>query len=399
MKKIFCLVCLLYFLLYLVPGASRDPWKVLELKRGASEDKIKSAFRKKSLKYHPDKQAGKSDAEKAEAEAKFIELSDAYTALQDINSEYHREENSRQFSRDNRNQHFQDNQDRMFMYRGPDGSVRFERFGSFHHSNQQFKYQHQYQSHFTGTSLSELLLSMLWSLLSYVFQSPPGKWIISMLVICYILSYIFRNEKGDKSSSSIISWILPAIALAVIASIFTGIALEDMIHSPIFITFMLFAFICGIFSSGILYVESDEEYQMKAKDAARKAREAAEKRSRYGDALLPLTSSSALTDSPRINIVVMNPSYIQDATLLKRRFRSDPVNFYYIDLTSAIDSCDYPSAYALMKRGRKWTEYAAELDGELEKWVLKVIGAGETISWDDEDPCPLMDVLSQLNDS
>lgn len=401
MKKGLCLVaCFLYILLYLVSGASRDPWKVLELKRGASEDKIKSAFRKKSLKYHPDKQAGKSDAEKAEAEAKFIELSEAYTALQDSNSEYHKEENNRQFSQDNRNQHFHnypDNQERVFMYRGPDGRVRYERFGGFQQSHQQYQYQHQYHSQFTGTSFSEVLLSMLWSLLSYGFQSTPVKWIICIFVIYYIIGNIFRKPEGEKSSSSILSWILPATALSVILSTFTGISLEEMTQTPIFITVMFCVLLCGIFFSDS--TESDEEYQMKAKDAARKAREAAEERSRYRDALSPLTSSSVLTDSPRINIVIMNPSYIQDATVLKKRFRSDPVNFYYIAFTSAADSCDYPTAYALMKRGRKWTEYAEEVDGEIEKWVLKVIGAGESISWEDEDPCPLMDVLSQLYDS
>jgi len=35
------------------------------------------------LKYHPDRQHGKSEAEKAEAEQKFKECSEAYNVLSD----------------------------------------------------------------------------------------------------------------------------------------------------------------------------------------------------------------------------------------------------------------------------------------------------------------------------
>jgi DnaJ-class molecular chaperone len=47
----------------------------------ASESEIKSAYRKAALKYHPDKQASRSDEEKAEAEAKFKEIGEAYEIL------------------------------------------------------------------------------------------------------------------------------------------------------------------------------------------------------------------------------------------------------------------------------------------------------------------------------
>ncbi|MDR3072513.1 MAG: molecular chaperone DnaJ [Clostridiales Family XIII bacterium] len=56
----------------------RDYYDVLGLKKGASEDEIKKAFRKKAMEYHPDKNPG----DKA-AEDKFKEVNDAYGILSD----------------------------------------------------------------------------------------------------------------------------------------------------------------------------------------------------------------------------------------------------------------------------------------------------------------------------
>ena len=61
----------------------RDYYEVLGLNKNASESEIKSAFRKLSRKWHPDMQAGKSDAEKKEAEEKFKEIAEAYEVLSD----------------------------------------------------------------------------------------------------------------------------------------------------------------------------------------------------------------------------------------------------------------------------------------------------------------------------
>ena len=57
-----------------------DYYKILGVKRSASDREIKKAFRKLSLKWHPDK--NEPDM-KEEAEAKFKSIAEAYTVLSD----------------------------------------------------------------------------------------------------------------------------------------------------------------------------------------------------------------------------------------------------------------------------------------------------------------------------
>lgn len=59
------------------PGLSRY-YSVLGVKAGASEDEIKKAYRREAMKWHPDSYRGNN---KEEAERKFREVTEAYTAL------------------------------------------------------------------------------------------------------------------------------------------------------------------------------------------------------------------------------------------------------------------------------------------------------------------------------
>lgn len=61
----------------------KDYYKILGVGKDATESDLKSAYKKGALKYHPDRQHGKSDKEIKEAEEKFKELNEAYTVLSD----------------------------------------------------------------------------------------------------------------------------------------------------------------------------------------------------------------------------------------------------------------------------------------------------------------------------
>lgn len=61
----------------------KDLYKILEVSRDADPDDIRKAYRKLALKCHPDKQAGKSEAEIEIASTKFKAVSEAYEILSD----------------------------------------------------------------------------------------------------------------------------------------------------------------------------------------------------------------------------------------------------------------------------------------------------------------------------
>lgn len=54
----------------------KDYYKILGVDKKASQDDIKKAFRKLSVKWHPDRNNGSK-----EAEAKFKEIAEAYEVL------------------------------------------------------------------------------------------------------------------------------------------------------------------------------------------------------------------------------------------------------------------------------------------------------------------------------
>ncbi len=59
----------------------KDLYAILGVAHDASEQEIKSAYRKAALKYHPDRHSSKTDEEKAEAEAMFKSIGEAYEIL------------------------------------------------------------------------------------------------------------------------------------------------------------------------------------------------------------------------------------------------------------------------------------------------------------------------------
>src|SRR5215470_8286535 len=60
-------------------GNPRDYYEVLGVARTATLDEVKSAYRKAALKWHPDR----NPENKAEAETKFRESTEAYSVLSD----------------------------------------------------------------------------------------------------------------------------------------------------------------------------------------------------------------------------------------------------------------------------------------------------------------------------
>lgn len=62
---------------------SKNYYDILEINNNASDAEIKKAFKKLSIKWHPDKWANKSEKEKKEAEEKFKDINEAYQVLSD----------------------------------------------------------------------------------------------------------------------------------------------------------------------------------------------------------------------------------------------------------------------------------------------------------------------------
>ncbi|MCK5780614.1 MAG: molecular chaperone DnaJ [Psychrilyobacter sp.] len=63
--------------------SKQDFYETLGVSKGANESEIKKAYRKKAMKYHPDKFGSASGKEKEDAEHKFKEVNDAYQVLSD----------------------------------------------------------------------------------------------------------------------------------------------------------------------------------------------------------------------------------------------------------------------------------------------------------------------------
>jgi len=67
----------------LLQEKSNRYYETLELSEEVTPDEIKKKYRKLSLKYHPDRQNGKSEAEKSEAKENSGLVNKAYEVLED----------------------------------------------------------------------------------------------------------------------------------------------------------------------------------------------------------------------------------------------------------------------------------------------------------------------------
>ena len=78
--------------------ASRSYYDVLGVKKDATQDELRRAFRKLAREYHPDVNPGMSDAEE-----KFKEINEAYQTLSDEESRRDYDEEGRVFRGEGRN--------------------------------------------------------------------------------------------------------------------------------------------------------------------------------------------------------------------------------------------------------------------------------------------------------
>lgn len=60
-----------------------DPYRVLGISPGSSDEDIKKAFRQLALKHHPDRHATAADADKLHAATQFKHITEAYEVLTD----------------------------------------------------------------------------------------------------------------------------------------------------------------------------------------------------------------------------------------------------------------------------------------------------------------------------
>ena len=64
-------------------AGKKDLYAILGVSQGADENEIKKAYKKAALKYHPDKQATKSEKDREAAIAQFKNINEAYEVLSD----------------------------------------------------------------------------------------------------------------------------------------------------------------------------------------------------------------------------------------------------------------------------------------------------------------------------
>lgn len=91
LRSLLCAFVLLLVLLLAV--AAVDPYATLGLRKGASDEQVKKAYRSLARDLHPDKNKG------GQTEEKFIQVVEAYESLMNPESEYHKQEQEKEFFR------------------------------------------------------------------------------------------------------------------------------------------------------------------------------------------------------------------------------------------------------------------------------------------------------------
>lgn len=133
-----------------------DPYKVLGLQQGASEDEVKSAYRRLAKKYHPDLNPGNEEAAKK---------------MNEINAAYDRIKNPQSYTNTNTYEGYTNN-----PYGGTDAQYGYSSYDYFYR-------QGPFSFH--------------------TFTIRPGKIFIRFIIIYIVLQLIFRLLFGSLYSAEI----------------------------------------------------------------------------------------------------------------------------------------------------------------------------------------------------
>ena len=123
------LIIIILIILLTLSNCGEDYYHLLGVKRNASKEEIRRAFKKLSLKYHPDKNKNKKNPEKAKE--MFIKIANAYEVLSDDKLrqiyDQHGEEGVKQHQQGGGQQHGGNFQDIFnFFFRGGMGGGGFQ---------------------------------------------------------------------------------------------------------------------------------------------------------------------------------------------------------------------------------------------------------------------------------
>ncbi|MCF0107011.1 MAG: J domain-containing protein [Holdemanella sp.] len=141
----------------------RDPYDVLGVSRNASDDEIKTAYRKLAKKYHPDLNPGDADAA-----AKMKEVNEAYNAIKDGSAQYYNP-NTGQTTQNPYGQPYGN-------YRNPYEDIFEQMFRQAQQQNANGPYQQYSNGPFR----------------TYTYRRKGGSSIIRFFIIFYLIQFIFR---------------------------------------------------------------------------------------------------------------------------------------------------------------------------------------------------------------